>query len=120
MKSAALWREFMSAMPPRWFGPETHHLLEMLCRHIVAQEKIATKVDQLVADMAPSAMESEDLKEMRVLSTLLERQTGIVANLSCHLRLTPKSRGEYRKKDVSSAPSTNSQRRPWDKDWNEP
>ena len=114
-KAAALWSEFMDAMPAGWFGRETYPLLRMLCRHIVTQEKIATKIDRMIESMCEDNESSpDDIKEMRAFTILLERQTKIVAYLSYQLRLTPKSRGEYRKKDVSNAPGTESQRRPWD------
>ena len=114
-KAAELWSEFMDSMPAGWFGRETFPILKMLCRHIVSQEKLATKVDKMVDEMIDLSA-PDDLKEMRLLTTLLERQTRIVATLATQLRLTPKSRGEYRKKDSSDAPGTNSQHqhRPWE------
>jgi hypothetical protein len=112
-KAAVVWREFMDAMPAGWFGRETFPILKMLCRHIVSQEKLATKIDVMVDGMI-DLTSPDDLKEMRLLTTVLERQTRIVATLATQLRLTPKSRGEYRKKDNSDATATNSRHRPWE------
>ena len=113
-KSAALWVEFMDAMPAGWFGRETFVILAMLCRLVTIEQKIADKIDKAISGL--DFDDDDDLKEMKVFSGLLERHTRIVAHLAGQLHLTPKSRCEHRKKDVSDAPSTNSQRRPWDDD----
>jgi hypothetical protein len=85
----------------------------MLCRHISTQKDIAAKIDNYLELMGSEVFGPEDAKAMGTLSDLLDKQTRIVASLSGHLRLTPKSRGEYKKKDQSNAPGTEGHRRPW-------
>lgn len=113
-KSALLWTEFMDSMPAGWFGRETFPLLRMLCRSVGTQQMIADKIDRLIDRL--DFDDDEELKQMQLVASVLERQTRIVSHLACQLRLTPKSREEWRKKDQSNSPGTESQRRPWDAD----
>ena len=113
-EAAAFWVELMDAMPGGWFGRESHCLLRMLCRHMVTQEILATKMENHIELMGSEVFGPEDAKEMKTLSAILERQTRVVAALYVHLRLTPTSRGEHRKKDQTYAnPGIAGHPRPW-------
>jgi hypothetical protein len=103
-REAALWKQFMDAMPAGWFGRETLPLLEMLCQHIVISKELAVRV---------RATDPSRVQEIKGLALWLERETKIAANLAYQLRLTPKSRGEYQRKDERG---TSVRRRPWEKD----
>jgi hypothetical protein len=102
-------------MPAGWFGAEALPLLKVLCQRVVKLDKVSKRIDTVFAEMerVRSAVERVAmLKEIRSLSAWVDRETKVVCTISYQLRLTPKSRGEWRKKDESSTPTR--QRRPWE------
>jgi hypothetical protein len=46
---AAVWRQTVDGLEADWFRPETLPLLQQYCRHVVASNILAARIDELLS-----------------------------------------------------------------------
>jgi hypothetical protein len=86
---AAIWRSLVASMPASWFRPETHAMLETLCRVTVQLHQINKQFARFGSELPRAAKQWQRYKELTALRGRLASQVSL---LSTKLRLTPQSR----------------------------
>lgn len=104
----AEWRAVVDAMPPDWFGRESHSLLTAYCRHVTRARMFSGKIDSIEPDeigkITGMSVESFDR-----LARAAERETRAMLAIARSLRIThqaqadPKTAATKRKNKSSSS-----------------
>lgn len=105
----AEWRSVVEAMPPDWFGRESHSLLSAYCRHTTRARMLSGKIDNIESDelgkLAGMSVESFDR-----LARAAERETRAMLAVARSLRIThqaqadPKTAATKRKNQTRARP----------------
>src|SRR6476620_1785330 len=101
---AAVWRKIVASQPPDYFGAETHHLLESLCRHVAMMQWLDSTRLPVLRQQGKDAEVRAWLAEMREESKLIKM-------LSTSLRIT--NRSKYQARGAWTA-SKRGGPKPWD------
>jgi hypothetical protein len=105
-EAASQWRQYVAAMPERWFPAETEPLLAELCVNTVLSRKLASEL----AGMR-SLSRTKSFDKFIELLRLKIQLSEVVARASTKLRLTNQSRMSDRQAaNASQRTST----KPWD------
>jgi hypothetical protein len=102
---AAVWTYICGAMPDHWFCT-SFHLLRCLCAHIANQEVIAQELARARAE--------NDLKALRSLTVIYNRETRAILEHSKALRLPPRTRFTQECSANLKALTPTTTKRPWD------
>lgn len=84
--AAVEWRRIINSMPADHFIPANHHMLIMLCRHLVEARRIS--------GIIRSYCKSKDRRDVKVYLALVKQQTVehmMIAKLSRSMRITHQS-----------------------------
>ena len=82
---AEVWQSVVKAMPPDWFGRETHPLLQQFCRHVVT----AREVDGLIAEHEAGEL---DIPRYNKLLIMRSRESAALTALARTMRMTQQAR----------------------------
>src|SRR5262245_23741165 len=102
---AAVWLSIVGAMPDHWFST-SFHLLRCLCAHVANQEVIAQELAR--------ARVKNDLKSLRSLTVIYNRETRAILEHSKALRLPPHARFTQERSANLKALTPTTAKRPWD------
>ena len=102
---AAVWTYICGAMPDHWFCT-SYHLLRCLCAHVANQEVVARELARARAE--------NDLKALRNLTVIYNRETRAILEHSKALRLPPRTRFTQERSANLKALTPTTTKRPWD------
>ena len=100
------WQQIVGAMPAHWFKAEALALLQGLVGHIVTSRELERRLRQ--------DRKTLSLKDLRLLTMLVARETAAIERLSGALRLSPKS--QYAPRTAANRGGGNNAKRtrPWE------
>ena len=93
--AAKVWQRVVNSMPPTWFTPETHDLLESYCRHVASLAFIDKVISEI--ERAPEG----DLMEWRRMTNARRQEDRLITILATKMRLAQQS--SYDKMAVKAA-----------------
>jgi hypothetical protein len=107
---AAVWRQTVESLEAEWFRPETLPLLAQYCRHVVASNVIAARIDELLAqepdEETPKALYYQNVALAELYRMQALETTKIMA-LATKMRLAQQSTYDKSKKKQTIG------KRPW-------
>src|SRR5262252_8622157 len=102
---ATVWVSIVGAMPDHWFAT-SFHLLRCLCAHVANQEVVARELARARAE--------NDLKALRSLTVIYNRETRAILEHSKALRLPPRTRFTQERSANLKALTPATATRPWE------
>lgn len=95
-EQAIVWVETVNSLPATWFPQETLPLLEMYCAHTA----FAKELDMLTRELMQK--DAYDVKELKTLRDMYEKETRAAVNYAGKLRFTLQSTYDKSKKKQQS------------------
>ena len=86
------WRAVVDRMPAEWFPRETHGLLTLYCRHLIAARRVSQLVSECLSQKAVDVVEYDRLLKMQ------ERESRAASSLATRMRISQQSTFDKEKK----------------------